>query len=834
MLVLFRRLVFLAIICFSLAALAALVTYLLLAPNLPKIDTLKDAQLQVPLRIFTAEGKLIAEFGNKRRIPLRYDEFPPQIIQAILASEDDRFFEHPGVDYHGILRAVYSLATTGQKAQGGSTITMQVARNFFLTNEKTYTRKLNEMILSLQIEQSLSKEEILSLYLNKIYLGKRSYGVGAAAVVYYGKPLQELSLAQFAMIAGLPKAPSKYNPIVNPDRAKLRRDYVLRRMWQVGYISEADYLTAKLEPLSAQYHSREVEVYAPYIAEMVRTKLIKQYGDDTYSLGLNVYTTIQAKHQQVANTALQSALLAYDKRHGYRGAQNNIVLEADASSEDVEQALSTFSKIGPLHPSIVTEISDEIATLYIKDNGYTELNISTLTWAQKQLSTNSRGPKPKLIADVFALGDVVYLKQDPQQQPPEQQGQVQQDQAPQWQLAQVPEVEGALIAVSPFDGAVTALNGGFEYFQNKFNRVTQSHRQPGSGFKPFIYSAALEKGYTAASIINDAPVVFDSPELDNVWRPENYSGKFFGPTRLRVALTHSRNLVSIRLLRDIGAKYVIKYAGRFGFDTSQMPPNLSLALGSGSAAPWDMARAYSALANGGYRIEPYVIQRVEDAAGIILMQAQAITVCETCVVAETQEEAGIEGQVEEATEEIEDTLVDELQSIIPAKRIMTAQNNTIMNSLLRDVVRYGTGRKAMRLGRGDLAGKTGTTNDQVDAWFNGFHPDLVAIAWVGFDSPKTLGRYETGGRAALPMWIDFMKVALNDVEEEPLQQTVDMVTVKIDPKTGLLARSSAHNAIYETFRKQYVPTETVEEVSIVPSADVKVKATEIAPSIDLF
>jgi len=826
MLVLFRRLVFFALICFSLVALAAAVTYLLLSPSLPKINTLKDTQLQVPLRVFSAEGNLIAEFGDKRRIPLRYDEFPPQIIQAILASEDDRFFEHPGVDYHGILRAVYALATTGQKAQGGSTITMQVARNFFLTNEKTYTRKLNEMILSLQIEQELSKEEILSLYLNKIYLGKRSYGVGAAAVVYYGKPLQELSLAQFAMIAGLPKAPSKYNPIVNPDRAKLRRDYVLRRMWQVGYISEDAYLTAKLEPLTAQYHSRKVEVYAPYIAEMVRTELIKQYGDNAYSMGLNVYTTIQAKHQQVANTALQSALLAYDKRHGYRGAQSNITLEADAISEDLEQALSAFNKIGPLYPSIVTAITDEVATLYIKDHGHVDVNISTLAWAQKQLSTNSRGPKPKLIADVFAVGDVVYLKQDQVPQDPQQE-----DQALRWQLAQIPEVEGALIAVSPYDGAVTALNGGFEYFQNKFNRVTQSHRQPGSGFKPFIYSAALEKGYTAASIINDAPVVFDSPELDNVWRPENYSGKFFGPTRLRVALTHSRNLVSIRLLRDIGAQYVIKYAGRFGFATSQMPANLSLALGSGSAAPWDMARAYSALANGGYRIEPYIIQRVEDAAGIILMQAQPITVCETCVIADTQEDdAGIEGEVEKAPEETADTLVDELQSIIPAKRIMTAQNNTIMNSLLRDVVRYGTGRKAMRLGRGDLAGKTGTTNDQVDAWFNGFHPDLVAIAWVGFDSPKTLGRYETGGRAALPMWIDFMKVALDDVQEEPLQQAVDMVTVKIDPKTGLLARPSARNAIYETFRKQYVPTEIAEEVVITPILNVKITPDETSTS----
>jgi len=777
MFVILRHLFFFAFICFSLAALAVTVTYLLLAPSLPKVDKLNDTQLQVPLRILSAEGLLIAEMGDKRRIPLRYDEIPQQLIHAFIASEDDRFFEHPGVDYQGILRAVYSLVATGQRAQGGSTITMQVARNFFLTNEKTYSRKLNEMILSIQIEQSLSKEEILTLYLNKIYLGKRSYGVAAAALVYYGKPLNELSLAQFAMIAGLPKAPSKYNPIINPDRAKLRRNYVLRRMWEVGYISEDDYLNAKLDPLTAQYHSREVEVYAPYIAEMVRHKVIKQYGDDAYNMGLNVYTTIQAKHQNIANTALQTALLAYDRRHGYRGAQSNIILSAEASDEDIEQALSPFDKVGPLYPSIVTAIDDKTATLYIRGKGRTSLSLESITWARKQLSTNSRGPKPKVISNVLALGDIVQLYQDKEAL---------------WQLAQTPEVEGAFIAVSPFDGAVKALNGGFDYFHNKFNRVIQSRRQPGSGFKPFIYSAALEKGYTAASIINDAPVVFDSPDQDNVWRPQNYSGKFFGPTRLRVALTHSRNLVSIRLLRDIGARYVIQYAKRFGFDTSQMPASLSLALGSGSAAPWDMARAYSALANGGYRIEPYIIQRIEDANGIVLMQSQPITVCETCVASD-----------DDTAEQID----TELQSTLPAQRIMTPQNNYIMNSLLRDVVRYGTGRKAMRLGRNDLAGKTGTTNDQFDAWFNGFHPELVAIAWVGFDSPKTLGRYETGGKAALPMWIDFMEVALNDVPEEPLQQAVDMVTVKIDPKTGLLATPNTVKPMYESFRKHYVPTE---------------------------
>ena len=796
----FRQLLTLIIISSSLIAIAIAIIYFLLAPKLPDTAALKQTQLQVPLRIFSSENLLIAEFGEKRRIPAEYNEIPLPLIQAVLASEDDRFFEHPGVDYHGLLRAAYTLVTTGAKAQGGSTITMQVARNFFLSREKTYLRKLNEIILALQIERKLSKEEILTLYLNKIYLGNRAYGVGAAANVYYGKPLQELNLPQFAMIAGLPKAPSKFNPLANPERAQLRRDYVLRRMWEVGYIEQSDYLTAIQAPITASFHSRDIEVYAPFVAEMVRTQLVEQFGEEAYNTGLNVYTTIKANHQQAANTALQSALLAYDKRHGYRGALSNIDISEDMSGENFEQSLSAYDTIGPLYPGLVASAGDESANIYIKNYGFAELKLSSITWARAQLSTNRRGKAPKKTSEVFTAGDLIYLHKDNDQK---------------WQLAQLPEVEGALVAVSPFDGAVTALNGGFEYFQNKFNRATKSRRQPGSGFKPFIYSAALEKGYTAASIINDAPVVFDDPGLENTWRPENYSGKFFGPTRLRVALTNSRNLVSIRLLRDITANYAINYAQRFGFDASQMPKNLSLALGSGNAAPWDMARAYAALANGGYRIEPYIIQRIEDASGNIIMQAQPDTVCESCLVTDA-------------------THTDESKSLFnPAKRIITRQNAYLMNTLLRDVVRYGTGKKALSIGRKDLAGKTGTTNDQIDAWFNGFHPELVAISWVGFDSPKSLGRYETGGRAALPMWIDFMKVVLKNVPDDPLKQPVDMVTVKIDPKTGLLAQPGANNAIYETFRKQYLPTEMVPTTTIVVGNQGPVEQ-QTTPAIDLF
>lgn len=794
----------LGLIVTILALISASTVYLLLAPKLPSTSQLKEIQLQVPLRIFSAEKLLIAEFGEKRRIPVEYNDVPPLLIQAFLASEDDRFFQHHGVDYHGILRAVYSLATTGHKAQGGSTITMQVARNFYLSSEKTYLRKLNEIILAFQIEQVLTKEEILTLYLNKIYLGNRAYGVGAAAIVYYGRQLHELTLAEFAMIAGLPKAPSKYNPIINPERALQRRNYVLHRMWEVGYISEQDYQLASQQPVTANYHSRDVEVYAPYVAEMVRNELISQYGEEAYNMGLNVYTTLRTNHQYAANKALQTALLDYDQRHGYRGPIDKITLANTVSAEDIEQSLSKFDKIGPLHPSVVIDTTETTAKIHIKNFGFTELDITSLSWAGKYLSTNSRGKTPKQISDVLSKGDVIYLHTDNNEQ---------------WQLAQLPEAEGALVAVSPYDGAVTALNGGFEYFQNKFNRVTQSRRQPGSGFKPYIYSAALEKGYTAASIINDAPVVFDDPGLENVWRPENYSGKFFGPTRLREGLIHSRNLISIRLLRDITPNYAADYAARFGFDINQMPRNLSLALGSGSAAPWDMARAYSVLANGGYRVEPYIIQRIEDAFGSILYQAQPATVCETCIL-------------RDSTPEMEQESNDSEIHFNAAKRIMTPQNNYIMNSLLRDVVKFGTGRKALSLGRNDLAGKTGTTNDQVDAWFNGFNPELVAIAWVGFDSPRTLGRYETGGRAALPMWIDFMKVALQDVPEEPLKVPVDMVTVRIDPKTGLLARPETVNAIYETFRKEYVPSQLT-PINSGTNNDTE-NATETSPLIELF
>lgn len=763
-------------ILFLAGLLSIAAVFMFLSPKLPSAESLRTVQLQIPLRIFSEEGLLMAEFGEKRRIPAAYEDIPPKLIQAFLAAEDDRFFEHPGVDYQGLIRAAYSLAMTGEKAQGGSTITMQVARNFFLSNEKTYLRKINEIILSLEIENTLSKEEILALYLNKIFLGQRAYGVGAAAEVYYGKKLEDLTLAQMAMIAGLPKAPSTTNPITSPERAQNRRNYVLKRMLDVGFISQAEYKEALQEEVSARYHGREIEVYAPYVAEMVRTYLVAEYGEEIYEQGIRAYTTIKAKHQQAATRALQDALLAYDKRHGYRGAVAKVDLAELPDLAAAELHLKDYPIIGLISPALVMNIEENTAQVFIKRVGQVELPFSAVSWAQPQLSANSMGKKPQTITDVLAIGDIIYLRA------------LEEDN---WQLTQIPEAQAALVSLASVDGAITSLQGGFDFFQNKFNRVTQSKRQPGSGFKPFVYSAALEKGYTAATVVNDAPVVFDDPGLENVWRPENYSGRFFGPTRLREALTHSRNLVSIRLLRDIGIAYTVDYVQRFGFKPDQVPPNLSIALGSGSAAPLDMARAYATLANGGHLIDPYIISRIENASGEVLMQTKPQKVCDSCNTEFLSEE--------------ETLMQAELLGFYPAKQVITPQNAFIINSMLRDVVKFGTGRQALSLNRGDLAGKTGTTNDQLDAWFNGYTPDLVAIAWVGFDNPRTLGRYETGGRAALPMWIDFMRVALEDQPEAPFSQPVDMVTVRIDPETGLLARPGDENAIYETFHKDNVP-----------------------------
>ncbi len=762
--------------------------YLYIAPDLPTVDSLKDFKLQVPLRIFSRDGKLIAEFGEKKRIPAQYRDIPDLMIKAVLAAEDDRFFEHPGVDWQGILRAAYHLAKTGEKSQGGSTITMQVARNFFLSREKTYFRKLSEIFLALKIDHELTKQEILELYLNKIYLGHRAYGIGAAAQVYYGTDLDHLTLAQLAMIAGLPKAPSSYNPITDPPRAKLRRDYVLRRMFTLHFIDQKSFQDALAAPITAELHTLTAEVEAPYVAEMVRSDLVARFGDDAYTAGYKVYTTIDSRLQQDANTAIHQALLEYDRRHGYQGPEKHLDLSQNQDPQQWRDMLGQMAVFGGLQPALVTAVQADTATALLADGRQVQIPWQGLEWARRYINENARGPAPQQASDVVSPGDVVRLQSLPDGT---------------WELAEVPQVEGALVSLRPRDGAIVALTGGFDFYYSKFNRALQAARQPGSSFKPFIYSAALEKGFTLASLINDAPVVFQDQALESVWRPENYSGKFFGPTRLREALVHSRNLVSIRLLQAAGVDYVVDYLQRFGFDSKALPKNLSLALGSAAVTPLQLTKAYAVFANGGYQVEPYYIERIEDIKGQAVQLANPAVACPEC----SQDPGNDSTPTTRVAVNDASRTTDVPSGLVvnQAKETITPQNAYLITSALRDVIRRGTGRHARVLGRHDLAGKTGTTNDQRDAWFAGFNTKLVTTAWVGFDKTAPLGRLETGARAALPMWIKYMGKALKGVPEKSLPQPPGLVTVRIDPETGQLANANDRHAIFELFRTNQVP-----------------------------
>jgi len=841
--------------------------YLYLEPKLPSIEGLSEIQLQVPLRIYSSEGGLIAEYGEKRRAPKTIDDIPLRLRQAFLAAEDDRFYEHPGVDYQGILRAVMVMVTTGKRGQGGSTITMQLARNFYLSSEKTFGRKLNEIFLALKIEQQLSKDQILELYLNKIYLGNRAYGVAAAARVYYGIPLEELNLAQLAMIAGLPKAPSRYNPIVNPDRAIIRRNYVLKRMLELGFISEADMRFAKAQLVTAGLHDSPVDVSAAYVAEMVRHEISKQFGEDAYTRGLNVFTTIDGRLQRAANMSLRHALRDYDIRHGYRGAKQNIDLSPDdteLSSEASEilwrESVEDLGTVGGLYAALVLEVGEQSARVYLRGGRLINLDWDGLKWAKPFIDRNRQGKEPEKASEILKPGDIIRIYKEEGK----------------WILGQIPEVQGAFTALRSNDGAIQALVGGYDFHYSKFNRAVQAKRQAGSSFKPFVYSAALSRGYTAATLINDAPVVFHDPALEGTWRPENYSGKFFGPTRLREALFKSRNLVSIRILRSIGVAYATNFAKRYGFDSDQLPHDLSLALGSCELSPLQLSTGFAVFSNGGYSIKPYFIQRIEDINGNVLFEADPEMACVSCelkargIVLPQQKdvaEGGVEemqrqeqllsqalqkqqnnqsaaenmeGVVKRDAQEAADTNLADSNNEASASAIENAENGAagglqgeasqepnltyklpkqaertvderiiyIMNSILQDVIKRGTGRRARVLGRSDLHGKTGTTNDQKDAWFNGFNNKLVATAWVGFDQQQlSLGNYETGSKAALPMWIEFMRTALKSMPETAAPRPEGLVNVKINAETGELANAADTNVVFELFREERAPKE---------------------------
>ncbi|HAU0216090.1 TPA: penicillin-binding protein 1A [Legionella pneumophila] len=770
---------------FFLLIVAGSLLYLYLESQLPNVDSLKTVQLQVPLQIFSKEGLLIQEYGEKKRIPVTYDEIPPTLIHALIATEDQRFFEHPGVDVMGLGRAAVSMLKTGTKSQGGSTITMQVARNFFLSRKKTFLRKFNEIMLAIKIDRELSKEKILELYLNRVYLGNRAYGVGAAAMVYFGKSLKDLNLAELAMIAGLPQAPSTQNPIANPLAAKKRRDHVLERLLEEHYINEEQYQNAVNQPITAKYHGTNIKVKAPYVAEMIRQSLYDNFGPEAYTKGYKVYTTIDGKLQNTANEVVEKNLIAYDHRHGYRGPIANIG-EKDSQSPKIRQKyLRQYPELNSLIPAVVTEVREKEATAALQNGQIIIIPWEGMSWARPALKRGGWvGKSPTKAQQVVAAGDIIYVH------PTEKS----------WQLAQIPEAESAMVAMNPKNGAIEVLVGGFNFSKSKFNRATQSSRQPGSSFKPFVYAAALNNGYNLATLINDAPIVVDDPSQPNLWRPHNVNLKFNGPTRLKQALVQSKNLVSIRILDDIGIDYTINFLTRFGFNKKSLPRALSLALGSLSISPMDLTTAYAVFANGGYKVEPYLIDHITDADGKILLQAKPSVVCDPCDK-------------------------DKVDASTLAPRVISEDIAFLMNTALRDVIQHGTGRAARVLNRQDIAGKTGTTNDQVDAWFAGFNPNLVVTTWIGFDNPKSLHEY--AANLALPLWIDFMKVALKDKPETELKQPENVIAVRIDPVSGLLAKPNQENGIIEYFRQNEVPSE--EDQGPVYNAHNDQQEEELAP-----
>ncbi|KVP18992.1 penicillin-binding protein [Burkholderia multivorans] len=680
-------------------------------PNMPSLDALTDYRPKVPLRIYTSDHVLIGEFGEERRDIVHFKDVPDSLKKAILAIEDARFYDHGGVDLTGILRAGVVALTNGHATQGASTITMQVARNFFLSSEKTYTRKIYEMLLAYRIERALTKDQILEVYMNQIYLGQRAYGFASAARVYFGKDLKDITLAEAAMLAGLPKAPSAYNPVVNPKRAKVRQEYILQRMLELNFITREQYDEAVAQPLVVKGAGREYSVHAEYVAEMVRQMMYAQYREETYTRGFNVITTIDSADQQVAYTALRKGIMDYERRHGYRGPEGFIELPsgADEREQAIDDALLEHPDNGELIAAVVTAASPRQITVAFIDGSSATIEGENLRFAAGALSANAQ-PNRRIRPGAI----VRVVKND----------------AGKWSITQLPQVEGAFISIVPQDGAIRSLVGGFDYNKNKFNHVTQAWRQPGSSFKPFIYSASLDKGLGPATIINDGPLYFSAAETGGQpWEPKNYGGGFEGPMSMRTALQRSRNLVSIRILNHIGTKYAQQYITRFGFDADRHPAYLPMALGAGLVTPLQMAGAYSVFANGGYRVNPYLIAEVTDPNGAIVARAQPL-------MAEQN-----------------------------APRAIDARNAYVMNSLLQSVAQRGTGAKTNVLKRTDLAGKTGTTNDSHDAWFAGYQHTLAAIAWIGYDNPRSLGDRETGGGLALPVWIDYMGAALKGVPD---------------------------------------------------------------------
>jgi penicillin-binding protein 1A len=783
-----------SVILLTFAAVLALAScYVYLEPSLPSVAAMRNVELQVPLRVYTRDGALIAQIGEQRRIPVDYEQIPLLVKQSFLAAEDDRFFQHHGIDYPGVVRAILVDLVSGERSQGASTITMQAARNMFLSLDKTWRRKIQEAFLTYRMEHEFTKPEIFGLYLNVIFFGQRAYGVAAAAETFFGKPLDKLTVAEAATLAGIPQAPSRYNPIVSPQFAKVRRTYVLRRMRELGFIDASAWTQANAEPIDARQHAPLFDVDAQYVAEMARLELRRRFGPQAETAGYRVYTTIDSRLQVAANRAVRLGLIEYDRRYGYRGPLSHVALSAGAQPAQLDGVLEEYPSMGLLTPAVVVSVTDKTARVFVKASGYQIINWDGLAWARRSRAGEAQATTPKNANEVLAAGDVVYIVTDGKHAA---------------QLVQLPEAQAALVALDPNDGAVAALVGGFDYFANRYNRATQARRQPGSSFKPFLYSAALEDGFTPASVIMDAPIVVEGEGLETAWRPKNSHTEFRGPMRMREALVWSKNLVSIRILRQIGVKYAIDYATRFGFERAELPDNLTLALGTLQITPLELAGGYATFANGGYRVQPYFIDRIEGLEGTVLWQAEPQIACEDCEHP-AELSSVVLGQGPEKALESADAVRGGSGFMKPkelAPRVISPQNDYLLTDMMADVIKRGTGQRAMALGRTDLAGKTGTTNESRDAWFNGYTRDLEATVWVGFDQERSLGETEEGSRTALPIWIYFMREALKAVPQKRRPMPDGLITMRVAADTGAIASAENPDAILETFMVDHLPT----------------------------
>lgn len=791
----------------AVAAIGMLVIWLTIVPSLPPVESLKDVRLQVPLRVYSADHELMAEIGEQRRMPVRLEDMPDNLKLAFLAAEDDRFYSHPGIDWRGTLRGawLYARSMGRGRVPGGSTITQQVARRFFLSTDYSVTRKLREILLALKIERQMGKDEIFELYLNKEFLGHRAYGVAAAARVYYGKDLDELTLAETAMIAALPKAPSRNNPISGAEQAMIRRDWILDRMHRLGYITSEEHRNARAEPNNARYHGPIVALRAPWVSEMARQAVVERLGaEEAYSGGYNALTTIDSRTQRAADHAVRNGLQAYDRRHGWRGPERTLSEEVFEDDQSLTEELEQIRPVADLLPAIVLQADESSAELMVRGGERLRLELEDVTWARPYLSSDNVGPRPEAVSEVLDPGDVVRVRAAGEE----------------WQLAQIPEAEAALVSMDAETGAVLALVGGHDFGRSQFNRITQSRRQPGSAFKPFIYAAALDHGFTPASVINDAPVVVDDPSMERVWKPTNFGRRFHGPTRLREAMIHSRNLVSVRLLMNMGLDYARSHISDFGFERSELPNGPSMALGSASITPLSLTAAYAVFANGGYAVPPRFLYSVTDTDGDIVFEPQWRPVCRDCPEVPEAPEPLVAKDSEAANAPVVRPLplngeLEQIEQDPPeihgpprpehARQVLQPQTAWLIDSMLSDVVTSGTGRRALALERSDLAGKTGTTNDLRDTWFAGYGGGVVTTVWLGMDDNQSLGRQEQGGRTALPIWVDFMRVALEDRSEYHLPMPVGLARALIDPETGRRARPGTSGAIQEWFHADNLP-----------------------------